>query len=133
MMRGENGLASGHCIESADDVDGFGRLTHSYQLVEGRLLGAGEGAGRVDHNFARNWKSDFTIAVAYKDASAFAAEGIDPKGLASIGCVRGWVVWRNGPVIKATHPEQIELLADDPKEDKPKTRQQQEPGPASAL
>jgi hypothetical protein len=24
--------------------------------------------------------------------------------------VRGWLQWRNGPMIEATHPEQIELL-----------------------
>jgi hypothetical protein len=24
--------------------------------------------------------------------------------------VRGWIEWRNGPMIAATHPEQLELL-----------------------
>jgi hypothetical protein len=50
---------------------GLGRLTQSYQLVEGRVLSVGEGAGRVYLNFARDWKSDFTVAVARKDVSAF--------------------------------------------------------------
>jgi hypothetical protein len=26
--------------------------------------------------------------------------------------VRGWIEWRNGPMIAATHPEQLELLPD---------------------
>ncbi len=121
-------------IESAADVDRLGRLTQSYQLVEGTVLSVGESAGRVYLNFARDWKSDFTIAVARKDVSAFAAEGVDLKALAGRRVrVRGWVVWRNGPMIEATHPEQIELLADDPKGDKSKPRPQQEPGPAGAL
>lgn len=121
-------------IESAEDVDRLGRLTQSYQLVEGRVLSVGEGAGRVYLNFARDWKSDFTVSVARKDVSAFAVEGIDLKALAGKRVrVRGWVVWRNGPMIEATHPEQIEVLADDPKGDKAKPRLQQEPGPAIAL
>jgi len=24
--------------------------------------------------------------------------------------VRGWIEWRNGPMVAATHPEQLELL-----------------------
>lgn len=36
-------------------------------------------------------------------------------------------------MIEATHPEQVEVLADDPKGDKPKPRPQQESGPAIAL
>jgi endonuclease YncB( thermonuclease family) len=121
-------------IENADDVDRLGRLTKSYQLVEGRVLSVGEGAGRIYLNFARDWKSDFTISIARKDVGAFAAEGIDLKALAGRRVrVRGWVIWWNGPMIEATHPEQIEVLADDPKGDKSNPRPQQEPRPAIAL
>ena len=121
-------------IESADNVDRLGRLTQTYQLVEGKVLSVGEGAGRVYLNFTRDWKSDFTISVARKDVSAFQAEGIDLKSLAGRRVrVRGWVVWRNGPMIEATHPEQIELLTDDQKADNASTRRQQEPGPDIAL
>lgn len=96
------------------------------------MLSVGEGAGRVYLNFARDWKSDFTVAVARKDVSAFRAGGVDLKALAGKRVrVRGWA--RNGPMIEATHPEQIEVLADDPKGDKPKPRPQQESGPAIAL
>ena len=48
-----------------------------------------------------------------KDGEAFKAAGIDPKALAGKKLrVRGWVEWRNGPMIHATHAEQIELLPD---------------------
>ena len=98
------------------------------------MVSVGEGAGRVYLNFARDWKSDFTVSVARKDVSAFTAEGIDLKALAGKRVrVRGWVIWRNGPMIEATHPEQIELLTDDQKADERKPRRQQEPGPAIAL
>jgi micrococcal nuclease len=45
--------------------------------------------------------------------AAFTAAGIDLTVRAGKRLrVRGWVMWRNGPMIEATHPEQIELLAD---------------------
>jgi endonuclease YncB( thermonuclease family) len=121
-------------IASAEDVDRLGRLTQTYQLVEGRVVSVGEGAGRVYLNFARDWKSDFTISNPRKDANAFQAEGIDLKALAGKRVrVRGWVIWRNGPMIEATHPEQIEILTDDQKADDARTRRPQEPGPDIAL
>jgi hypothetical protein len=100
-------------IQSASDVDRLGRLTHSYQLVEGTVASVGEGGGRIYLNFAKDWRSDFTISVARKDMSAFTTAGIDLKGLAGKRLrVRGWVEWRNGPLIEASHPEQIEVLPD---------------------
>jgi micrococcal nuclease len=65
---------------------------------------------------------------------AFTAAGIDLKALAGKRLrVRGWVMWRNGPMIEATHPEQIELLPDGPKGDSTTPRPKQEPRPAIAL
>jgi len=111
-------------IQSAGDVKRLGRLTHSYQLVEGTVHAVGKGGGRIYLNFAKDWRRDFTIGVERKDVSAFTAAGIDLKGLAGKRVrVRGWVEWRNGPMIAATHPEQIELLPDAPGsgETKPKS------------
>jgi micrococcal nuclease len=111
-------------VQSADDAKRLGRLTHSYQLIEGTVLAVGEGGGRIYLNFAKDWRSDFTIGVERKDVSAFTAGGIDLKGLAGKRVrVRGWVEWRNGPMIAATHSEQIELLPDAPAkgETKPKS------------
>lgn len=116
--------SSAYRIQSADDVKRLGRLTHSYQLVEGTVLAVGEGGGRIYLNFAKDWRSDFTIGVERKDLSAFTAAGIDLKGFTGKRVrVRGWVEWRNGPMIAATHPEQIELLpgAPAPAETNPKS------------
>jgi endonuclease YncB( thermonuclease family) len=108
-------------IEDADNVDGLDRLTQTYQLVEGKVLSVGEGGGRVYLNFARDWKRDFTVSIARKDVIVFDAAGLDLEMLAGKRIrVRGWLIWRNGPMIEATHPEQIELVAGDPKGDKPK-------------
>jgi hypothetical protein len=109
----------------------LGRLTHSYQLVEGTVLAVGEGGGRLYLNFAEDWRRDFTISVDRKDAPAFAAAGIDLKALAGKRLrVRGFLAWRNGPMIEASHPEQIELL---PGKSKGDGAPPQPPGPAIAL
>ena len=106
-------------IEQALDVKRLGRLIHSYQLVEGTVAAVGEGGGRLYLNFTTDWRSDFTVSVDRKDVSAFAAAGIDLKALAGTRLrARGFLAWRNGPMIEATHPEQIELLPDNPHEEK---------------
>ena len=118
-------------VASALDLERLGRLTHSYELVEGTVATVGEGGGRIYLNFAKDWHKDFTISIDRKDAPAFADAGIDLKGLAGKRLrVRGFLGWRNGPMIEASHPEQIELL--------PETDEQTKPlpppaGPAIAL
>lgn len=103
--------SSSYRIESALDLKRLGRLIYSYQLVEGTVASVGEGGGRLYLNFTPDWRSDFTISVERKDVSAFAAAGIDLKSLAGAHVrVRGFLAWRNGPMIEASHPEQIELL-----------------------
>jgi len=100
-------------IQSADDLKRLDRLIHTYQLVEGKVVAVGQGAGRIYLNFAEDWRRDFTVSVARKDVDAFAAAGIDLKELAGKTIrVRGGLQWRNGPMIEATHPEQIELVPD---------------------
>ena len=106
-------------IEPALDVKRLGRLIHSYQLVEGTVVAVGEGGGRLYLNFTKDWRSDFTVSVDRKDASAFAAAGIDLKALIGRRLrARGFLAWRNGPMIEASHPEQIELLPEDPHEER---------------
>jgi endonuclease YncB( thermonuclease family) len=98
-------------VLDANDAERIGRLSHSYQLVEGVVAGTGESRGRVYLNFTQDWRTDFTIAVEPKDVPSFTAAGLDLKSLKGKRVrVRGWVEWRNGPMIVADHPEQIELL-----------------------
>ncbi len=103
--------SSAYRIENALDVKRLGRLIHSYQLVEGTVAAVGQGSGRLYLNFAPDWRSDFTISIARRDAAAFARAGLDPNALSGKRLrVRGWLAWRNGPMIEASHPDQIELL-----------------------
>jgi hypothetical protein len=96
-------------VLDAGNVERLGRLTRSYQLVEGVVAEVGESGGRLYLNFDKDWRKDFTMLMERKDGEAFKAAGIDPKALAGKKLrVRGWVEWRN----HATHAEQIELLPD---------------------
>ena len=85
----------------------------SFQLVEGRVLAAAKVRGRVYLNFGPDWKTDFTISIAPKAWKLFAAEGIAPEDYRGRRLrVRGWLKSLNGPSIAASHPEQIEVLAE---------------------
>jgi len=98
-------------IQDATDLKRLDRLMHTYQLVEGTVTAVGEGQKWIYLNFAEDWRSDFTISVERRNLSAFTDAGIDLKMLAGKKLrVRGWLQWRNGPMIVATHPEQIEFL-----------------------
>ncbi len=62
-------------------------------------------------NFGADWRSDFTVSLAPKVRKLFEAEGIDPlSSRGKLVRVRGWLKSYNGPLIEATHPEQIEVI-----------------------
>ncbi len=62
-------------------------------------------------NFTADWRSDFTIVVAARARRLFRVAGLDLAGLEGRRIrVRGWVKSYNGPMIEATHPEQIEVI-----------------------
>ena len=69
-------------VLAADNVERLGRLTRSYQLVEGVVAQVGESSGRIYLNFDKDWRKDFTVLIERKDGDAFKAAGIDPKALA---------------------------------------------------
>jgi endonuclease YncB( thermonuclease family) len=85
----------------------------TFQLVEGRVLDAARVRGTTYLNFGADWRTDFTIAVRSKFRAAFEDAGVDLLALEGRTVrVRGWLDNRNGPMIAATHPEQIEVLGD---------------------
>ena len=76
------------------------------------MLSAEQVRSRVYLNFTEDWQTDFTIVIAASDLPVFQAAGLDPLALAGRTVrVRGWLRKWNGPMIEATHPEQIELPA----------------------
>ncbi len=88
-----------------------GRYVGGFELVEGRVLDAARVRGRVYLNFGPDWRSDFTVTIAPAARRRFEAAGIDPLDYEGRRIrARGWVKSFNGPMIEATHPEQIEVL-----------------------
>mgnify|MGYP003134909368 CR=1 FL=1 len=86
--------------------------TGTFQIVEGRIIDAAEVKGTVYLNFGQDWRDDFTIAIESRDMKRFSDVNPHPRDWSGRAVrVRGWLIKRNGPMIRATHPEQIELLA----------------------
>ncbi|NIA71082.1 thermonuclease family protein [Pelagibius litoralis] len=87
------------------------RWLGGFELVEGRVVAVGRAGRNTYLNFAEDWRSDFTIVVSRRAGQMFAEQGIDLESYQGRRLrVRGWLKSRNGPMIEATHPEQIELL-----------------------
>ena len=99
-----------YAIRSAD-AGALEKDIGSFQLIEGRVYDVARVRGRVFLNFERDWRRDFTISLRSKVARRFRAEGLDPLDLEGrLVRVRGWLKEENGPMIEASHLEQIELL-----------------------
>lgn len=93
-------------LRSADNLRGD---IDSFQLVEGRVRAVATVKGRTYLNFGNDWRRDFTIMVAGKDRRRFTVRRLAALE-GRLVRVRGWLRWRNGPMIDVTHPEQIEVL-----------------------
>ncbi len=101
----------GHPFYKVRDPVEAARHVGTFQLVEGPVLAAATVRGRVYLNFGDDWKEDFTVTLAPAVGRLFQAEGVDPEAYAGRRVrVRGWLKSFNGPMIEATHPEQIEVL-----------------------
>jgi endonuclease YncB( thermonuclease family) len=81
-----------------------------FAIVRGQVLSVRESGGTIYVNFGRRWTEDFTVTIAKRRESVFAAAGLPPKRLAGRRVlVRGWIEQRGGPWIEAVRPEQIEI------------------------
>ena len=84
----------------------------TFQLVEGKVQNVAVVRGRAYLNFGPDWRTDFTVAIEPADMRVFRDAGLDPRALEGRRVrVRGWLKSMNGPMIQATHPEQIEILS----------------------
>ena len=98
-------------VRDAHDPKSLGYRRHTYQLVEGKVHGIGEGKTRVYINFAEDWREDFTVVIKRKRLPVLEAAGLDLLSLPGRRVrVRGWVEWWNGPMIEISHPDEIEIL-----------------------
>ncbi len=87
------------------------KLKNTFAIVEGMVLKVARVGQRTFVNFEADWRKDFTVIVASRAARLFVANGMDPHTLEGTNIrVRGWIRSFNGPMIEATHPEQVERL-----------------------
>ncbi|MEW5703847.1 MAG: thermonuclease family protein [Pseudomonadota bacterium] len=85
-----------------------------FELVEGRVQKAAAVKGRGYLNFGEDWRSDFTIVLDPSVRRLFERQAIAIASYAGKRVrVRGWLKSFNGPMIEATHPEQIEILPEE--------------------
>lgn len=98
-------------LTRAANVTALSKRRGSYQLVEGTIRAVGRKSQWTFLNFDADWRKDFTVAVRAGDRQGFKGSDILLEELMGKKVrVRGWVERWNGPVIKVSHPEQIEVL-----------------------
>ena len=82
----------------------------TFQVVEGRVVDAAKVKGTVYLNFGADWRKDFTVTIRPKALRMFLKAGVEPLSFKNQTVrVRGWLKSYNGPMIEATHPEQVEI------------------------
>jgi micrococcal nuclease len=97
-----------YAVRTPESVASF---VGTFQLVEGVVKTAASVHGRGYLNFGEDWKQDFTVEIGPSAQSMFRQAGLDIAALSGKRIrVRGWIESYRGPLIEATHPEQIELL-----------------------
>jgi micrococcal nuclease len=101
----------GHPFFQVRTPEGAAKHINAFELVEGTVLDVGAAGGRIYLNYGPNWRTDFTVVIPPKSAKLFAQQGVKPESYKGRRVrVRGWLASRDGPMIEATHPEQIEVL-----------------------
>jgi endonuclease YncB( thermonuclease family) len=94
------------------DATETSKFIRTFQLVEGRVLNTAVVKRRGYLNFGPDWRTDFTVSIAPRHMRAFRAMGKRLEAYEGKRVrVRGWLKSYNGPLIDATHPEQIEVLS----------------------
>ena len=97
------------------DPEVLRRDRDSFQIIEGRVLRVSKSSSDAYLDFGTDWRTDVTVHIGRSVLRDFAKAGIDPLSYEGrVVRVRGWVSVRNGPMIEATHREQIERLDDAP-------------------
>ncbi|WP_138379046.1 thermonuclease family protein [Luteithermobacter gelatinilyticus] len=89
-----------------------GRFLNSFQIVEGRVREVARRRSITYLNFGADWRQDFTVVIRGRARRLFEKTGLDLDNLKNKKIrIRGWLKYYNGPMIEATHPEQIEILS----------------------
>jgi endonuclease YncB( thermonuclease family) len=102
----------GYAVRDAADGPAIRSQQGRFSVAEGRVVSVRDGGGTIYLNFGRRWSDALTVTILKQNERSFAAAGITPRTLEGrVVRLRGYVDVRNGPVIEASRPEQIELAA----------------------
>ena len=102
----------GYAVHAADDGPAIASQRGRFSVAEGRVVSVRESGGTIYVNFGRRWSEALTVTILKRNEPAFVAAGISPRTLEGrIVRIRGYVDVRNGPVIEATRPQQIEVAS----------------------
>ena len=116
--------AAMYALEDAARLDGRGIWAHpfyqvrgtneldalidTFQVVQARVRAVAEVNGRVYLNFGADWRHRLHGFAVAPHRPPVRREGIDVQAYEGKRVqVRGWLERYNGPLIEATHPEQI--------------------------
>lgn len=90
-------------------ADQPGPVPDGYYLVRGTVKDVARVRGTTYLNFGADWRTDFTVMVDAAARRLFEEAGLDLAALEGREVLaRGWIRSRNGPMIEATHPEQLQ-------------------------
>lgn len=82
-----------------------------FALVEGRAVATGGGRQMRYLNFAQDWRQDFTLRAARPLRRRLDKAGLGFDALVGRNVrARGWLHYRNGPMITLSCPQQIEAI-----------------------
>ncbi|MCP4393667.1 MAG: hypothetical protein GY804_05295 [Alphaproteobacteria bacterium] len=80
-----------------------------YTIVTGKIYSTYQSQKNFFINFDKDWKTDFSVMINNKIMKQCAPTILEKFSTGQTIKVRGWVEKYNGPIIKLTHCEQIEL------------------------
>lgn len=102
----------GYAVRAAADGPAIRSQHGRFSVVEGRVVSVRDSGATIYVNFGRRWSEALTVTILKRNEPSFVAAGIAPRTLEGrIVRIRGYVDVRNGPMIEATRPEQIEVAA----------------------
>jgi micrococcal nuclease len=99
-------------MKRSDDPNLIG-YAGSVQTVVGTILSVGRTRRNVYLNFGNDWSLDFTVVLPLKVIQGGKSARFDPAILKGKRVVlRGWIERHDGPQMRVSVPEQIEILED---------------------
>lgn len=100
-----------NAVRRADRPAEMLKRMHTFQIVQGRVRKVARYRNTTYVNFGTHWRKDFTVIVEGRSHQFLRKLGLNLKDLEGQRLrVRGWIEARDGPMMRLTHPEQIELL-----------------------